>query len=345
MRIKGLNRSYRWVVALVVLIFWGYAIQCAAAPVKNLSIVFAGDIMLASSVGDKLDQAGGDYVLKLVKEELSSADLAIGNLECAVGVTGKPVKDKKYTFRARPEYLEAIKKAGFDVLSLANNHVLDYGESAFLETLANLKKYGLDYVGGGKNEQQANAPLYINIKGIRIAILASSHVLPSVAWKATGKNPGLASLYAPERFLAELKRARLNSDLLITYLHWGKEGAVKPESYQKNLAHSFIDKGADVVVGAHPHVLQGFEWYKGKLIAYSLGNFVFNSKINESALLQVNFSGRKLKCARLIPCEIKNYRPLIITNKNKIKAFYNNLACRSFKIKFDKDGNILNNRN
>lgn len=256
---------------------------------NNLRMIMVGDILLASTVEKLMDANGVDYPWLKVQDLLQEADLAIGNLETSVAVSGQPLI-KQYTFQARPDSLVGAQAAGMDVLTTANNHTLDFGPEALLETIENLKHYDLKTAGAGENEHAAFQPAQIQAKGRRIAVLAASRVIPTPDWRAEKQRPGLATTYDPSLLLEAITAAKQENDLVVVSVHWGKELALYPEDYQIDLAHQYIDAGADVVLGHHPHVLQGLEIYKGKVIAYSLGNFIFSSRseiTRDSALLMV----------------------------------------------------------
>ncbi len=239
---------------------------------EHIDLVFAGDIMLADGPGKTIE--GGEDPFAEFGEVLQSADAAIGNLECVVATCGTPCR-KPYTFRAKPEVLPLLKKH-FDIVSLANNHSGDFGHDAFLENLDLLEKHKLPYFGGGRNCAHARMPHIIEIKGVRIALLGYNEYYHPRYFEAGPDWPGIA-WSVDEQVLADIESARKRhkADLVIPFMHWGDE-EVPENDRQKEFARAMIDGGADMVIGAHPHVTQGIEYYKDKLIVYSLGNFVFD---------------------------------------------------------------------
>lgn len=239
---------------------------------EHIDLVFAGDIMLADGPGKTIE--GGEDPFAEFGEVLQSADAAIGNLECVVATCGMPCR-KPYTFRAKPEVLPLLKKH-FDIVSLANNHSGDFGHDAFLENLDLLEKHKLPYFGGGRNCAHARMPHIIEIKGVRIALLGYNEYYHPRYFEAGPDWPGIA-WSVDEQVLADIESARTRhkADLVIPFMHWGDE-EVPENDRQKEFARAMIDGGADMVIGAHPHVTQGIEYYKDKLIVYSLGNFVFD---------------------------------------------------------------------
>jgi poly-gamma-glutamate synthesis protein (capsule biosynthesis protein) len=307
---------------------------------ESLKLVVGGDVLLYGSVGYIIDKQGNDSIWGDIKDILDSADISMINLEGPLSCRGSKEKDKQFTFRGKPEYAETLKSAGIDIVSLANNHVMDYGEISLLDTMKHLDDAGILYAGAGQNEHTANMPVYIDKGSIRIAILSSSHVIPFVHWHAGKAKPGVASAYDPARLLSEVKIASEKADVVLVYLHWGKEMKTQPVQYQKNLARMLIDSGADLVVGSHPHIIQGLEFYKGKLIAYSLGNFVFTNSNKETMLLSIKFSKEKMLEAYVIPCIIKSSRTSLVKNESEIQNFFSKLNKLSSDVFIHKDGRV-----
>ena len=278
------------VVSLALLLL---RIASHAADPAMVTLVFGGDIMLAETVGEKIAQGGDPFAD--VASFLETADATIGNLECVVATKGVPMEGKPFTFRAAPSTLPVLKKH-FGIVSLANNHTVDFGQDAFLEQLGYLKQNGISYFGGGKNCAEARTPHIIEIKGLRIALLGYCDYHPR-EFEAGSNWPGTAWAVGPQ-IEADIKAARTlyHADLVIPFMHWGLQ-YVPENDRQRKLAHLMIRAGADAVIGSHPHVTQAVEYFKGKLIIYSLGNFVFNgfeegpSRIGWLARLRLNKQG------------------------------------------------------
>lgn len=304
---------------------------------KPITITFVGDVMLASAVGRLAAAKGMEHVFAGVSDVLQGDDLSVANLECAVATTGAAAK-KQFTFRANPALLAGLRASGIDAVSLANNHSLDYGREAFGETLDHLRKAGLRFAGAGTDLTQAGAPAVLPVGRHKVALVAASRVLPSGAWCAGEHRPGVASAYDPTRLLASIRAARAGADVVAVYMHWGKERAVRPQQSQRDLARRCIDAGADVVVGAHPHVLQGFEYHHGRLIAYSLGNFIFTNRVRTTAMLQTTFEARRLRRATVIPCSIRDYRPSVTRDPRARAQLLRSLEQRSFGARVAGDG-------
>jgi poly-gamma-glutamate capsule biosynthesis protein CapA/YwtB (metallophosphatase superfamily) len=274
---------------------------------EPIAIAFAGDVMMEGSIEKAMKSFGINYPFLQVQKELEEVDFAIVNLETAVTKKGRPY-DKQFNFRTGPDSLVALKQAGFNMVSLANNHTMDYGEEGLLDTIDYLDEIGLAYVGAGRNEDEAYAEQIIEKKGKKIAILGFSRVLPSGTWYATQTKPGIASGYQVDRMVQIIEATKKNVDYLFVFMHWGVERQQIPEPYQFSDARAMIDAGADGVIGAHPHVIQGLDYYKGKPIAYSLGNFLFPDYVSgitaESCLLTLIIQGDEI---------VMNYTPLEIT--------------------------------
>lgn len=262
------NASVLAIALLSALPVFTVAAKDPGGPVR---LVFAGDIMLDTLPGE--DIARGRDPFAGFSRVLGDADLTIGNLECVVATVGEKVR-KPFNFRAHPRVLGVLKRH-FDVVSLANNHTGDFGRSAFRQQLDLLKSRDIPYFGGGRDNREARMPFIFEHKGLRIALLGYNDFKPRL-FEAGPDWAGVAWC-VDEQIVADIESARWrhHADLVIPFMHWGweEEGA---NSRQKKLARLMIDHGADLVVGSHPHVTQGAEYYKGKLIVYSLGNFVFD---------------------------------------------------------------------
>ena len=238
-----------------------------AEPVR---LIFVGDIMLDDGAG-RLIRRGGDPLAPFAAL-LQDADYRIGNLECPIATSGQARDNKIFSFRADPRVLPVL-RGRFDALAVANNHSGDYGQAAFLETLGHLAGNGIAAVGGGRHLTEAHRPLWIEQRGLRIAVLAYNEFKPR-AFEAGAEWPGIA-WSEDSQVVADIRAARAaGADLVIPFMHWGWERERQASERQRQLARLMIDAGASLVVGGHPHVTQDIEYYQGKLIVYSLGNFV-----------------------------------------------------------------------
>jgi len=297
------------------------AVTIPEVKIPEVSFISVGDVMLARKLNRLIDQNGIDYPFLQVKEMLASADITFTNLESPLSTQGKKLPGKGIWFRGNPENVEALLGAGFDVVSLANNHALDYDSPALLETLDLLRSKGIQPVGAGKDINEARSAGLVEAQGIKFAFLAYSE-MADMFWsyqyprrlKATQDTPGIAPLVTDD-VAADIAAVRPEVDYVIVSLHWGVEYQHLPEDYQRELAHKLIDAGADVVIGHHPHCLQGVEVYKQGLIAYSLGNFVFDQnwseKTKEGLLLRMTFTPAEWENAELLPVYINDGQPVV----------------------------------
>jgi poly-gamma-glutamate synthesis protein (capsule biosynthesis protein) len=248
---------------------------------RPVSVVITGDNMLARSVGARIRASDGLFPFAGTAETLKSYDLRIGNLECVVSTLGSP-QPKTYTFEAPLRAYDRLNAAGYQIVSVANNHSGDYGKAAFSDMLARLPTHGITPVGGGENRVQAHKPVIRRIRSTTIGILAYCEIGPS-NFAAGETTPGHAWL-EPVAMRQDIAALRPQVDFLVVFTHWGVEYVLQENAHQQYLARLAIDAGSDLVVGAHPHVIQPFEIYRGKPIIYSLGNFVFDEMPGVTAL-------------------------------------------------------------
>jgi poly-gamma-glutamate synthesis protein (capsule biosynthesis protein) len=242
------------------------------APPRAVTIAFGGDVYGQPPVREALAQ--GRNPLRAVAPPLQSADVAVVNLETAVGHTGAP-RDKQFVFQADPALLVALREAGVDAVSVANNHSFDFGLDGFLETLGNVDAAGLRAFGGGHDAASAYAPAVIDAGGVKIALVGIAVIGPEDEDRAEGGRPGTTNGRDRTATLDAIKAAKKLTPIVIVMVHWGAELASCPRPFERDLAARMLAAGASAVVGAHPHVLQGITAGDGQLIAYSLGNFVF----------------------------------------------------------------------
>ncbi len=289
---------------------------------QRVTLVAVGDVCLANGVEKAMATRGRGYPFAALKPMLRRADIAFCNLECCLGTSGHKVP-KKYNFRGHPRGALALKEAGFQVVSLANNHSLDYGKPALAETLRLLDKQGLKPVGAGNTLAEAHALRIVNAKGMRIGFLAYLGLFPAVV-PLRSNEPGvsMADLGAIRR---DVTAARKKADFLIVSMHAGVEYTFKHSARQQQIAHTAIDSGADMVIGHHPHVVQDTETYKGKQIFYSLGNFVFDPSPTFlkdgghrwSAMVVATFERNKPPKARLIDLRIVDRQPRLSSQERR----------------------------
>lgn len=267
---------------------------------ETITLFLVGDIMLDRGVAYMVQrEGGGDWRFPFLKiaKDFEGADLVFGNLEGPISDKGQRV-GSRYSFRAGKEAVEGLREAGFSVLSLANNHALDYGRIALEQTMEILTANEIDFTGAGFNKEEAYGPRVKEVKGTKIAFLAFTN-LGSPSWAALEQGSGIAWIETFERAGQAVRAAKDEADLVIVSLHSGKEYSLTPTPFQISFAKEAIDEGADLVVGHHPHVVQPVEQYKQGWVAYSLGNFIFDQSFSkatmESLALEVSIQDKKIK--------------------------------------------------
>ena len=280
-----------------------------------------GDIMLARGVGRLIQRHGGDYPFDLVRDRVVAADVAFANLESPIGTGGRPLPGKEIWFRADPEVMPGLAASGFDVLTLANNHILDYDSELLMETLALLERADLAHTGAGADIHAALRPAIVRAGQITLAFLGFSdfaHIFWSHAYPrtflATEDVPGVAPADIPV-FSQAIASARQEADFVIAAFHWGEEYVNYPTDRQRALGRLAVEAGADVVLGSHPHSVQGFEILDRSLVAYSLGNFIMDQRRpiqTESMILEIELLPSGIRQIRVIPVLIDGFRPQIL---------------------------------
>ena len=283
--------------------------------IKTRSVVLAavGDINLGNGPGAVMALRGFRHPWTSVAPRLRAADIAFGNLECAVSTRGAPVP-KEFNFRGPPAALRVMARfAGFDVLNLANNHAGDYGTAALLDTVKYVRRFGMTPVGAGRSLAAAAKPRIIQRLGLRIAFVGFSNILPSSFFAGPGRagtQPATTQLID-----AGVRRAGRKADVVIATFHWGVERATTEDARQRAFAATALRAGADAVIGAHPHVLQPVRRNGSRLVAYSLGNFVFGAGSSVTArtgILRLKLSAGGIEGARLAPAVIEGTRPRLL---------------------------------
>lgn len=286
--------------------------------IKPVHIIAVGDILLDRGVSEYLEENGYDYPYTDIKKEVIKADIAIANLECPLTDNESPVlKRPELIFRGSRLNVAALKGAGFDLLNLANNHTMDQGREGLIETIKVLEGSGIRPLGAGLNRSEARKPVFIEKGKTRIGFLGYSDFPPEGYMydenKADVARPDMKSLGE------EVKAAREQCDFLVVSFHWGKEFDCYPGDSQREMAHAAVDSGAGMIIGHHPHVLQSVEEYKGALIFYSLGNFVFDRQLprgtDESVIIDIVVDGGKWKEVRIVPVRIEDCKPVIVKDR------------------------------
>ncbi len=307
---------------LLIILLWMIAITPSDVKAYTVELTAVGDIMLDRKVKRV---CGGDYFYPFSKtQHFFKKDIAFGNLETSISDRGRPLPGKGIWFRTPPEAATALKQTGFDVVSIANNHILDYDTPALMDTIYYLEKASIKAVGAGENLEKARRGTVLRVKGYDIAFLAYTDFY-DIFWSrsyprcfsADEDTPGVAPLN-PDLIREDVEKHIKQCDFVIVSLHWGTEGSLWPSVEQRKLAHDIIDWGADAIIGHHPHVLQGIEIYNNKPIFYSLGNFVFDQPWQEnrqSVIAVMRFVDYGISGIDLIPVLIKDCRPEPVEGK------------------------------
>jgi poly-gamma-glutamate synthesis protein (capsule biosynthesis protein) len=296
------------------------------APEPRVRLMVVGDMMLARDVDARIAREGVTAPFRRVRRITDRADLLIGNLESVITTRGTR-QAKTYTFRAPARGARALRKAGFDLVGVANNHALDFGRTGLADTLRNLRRAGVRSMGGGADAAAARAPVILVRDGLRIAFLdradarLDSNEWPRLRWEATTRRSGLA--YArPAELRADVRAARKVADVVVVMLHSGREYASSPTSAQRRVVEAALAGGAALVVSAHPHVLQRGRRSGSTMVAWSLGNFVFDGfatvpGARDSAILDVTLTRTGVASVRWHPVIIRGGFPQPATGADR----------------------------
>jgi len=277
----------------------------APATPGQVVLAFAGDVHFAERTTALLDNPATAF--GPITSVFEAADLAVVNLETAV-TTGGTAEHKKYLFRAPPSAYQAIKAAGVDAVSQANNHALDYGQTGLSDSLAQARNAGVPVFGAGADAGAAWAPWMTEINHTRLAFIGISqvHELES-SWVATGSRPGVAHARDAERSASAVREAKKRADFVIVFMHWGREGSDCPTDEMRTFARLLADAGADLIVGTHAHLLLGDGWLGGTFVAYGLGNFLWwwnDAYSNDTGVLRITLRDKKIANTELVPAYI-----------------------------------------
>ncbi|MDP1538981.1 MAG: CapA family protein [bacterium] len=298
---------------------------------QPIKIILVGDIMLDRGVEYMVEkEGGGDFRFPFLKiaDYLKGADIVFGNLEGVISDKGIKV-GSIYSFRANPKAIEGLIFAGFNVLSLANNHAFDYGREALEDCLAKLSNAGIGYAGAGFTGTEAYSPFVKEIGDTKIGFLAYTNLGPGT-WRAAGENSGIAWISENDfdKIKKDIENAKSQADILIVSLHAGEEYQKTPTQFQIEFFEIAIDAGADLVVDHHSHVVQHFEKYQNGWIFYSLGNFIFDQSFSEETMkgqiLEVLIQNKQIKKVITKETKINNFfQPEVLTRlDSKINLCY-----------------------
>lgn len=311
---------------------------------KTVSLAFTGDIYFSDNLYASYQQSGlNGFLSDKIIEIMRQADLYIADHEYVASNGGVKAYYQLYTFRAPLEREKLWQEMGTDIITLANNHTLDYGVESLRDTMKELTDLDISFVGAGNNLEEAITPCVKEVNGKKIAVFGSTRFVPQGSWYATESNPGLLTSYESTPYygyiLEAIKKAKESYDYVIIYVHFGVEKNHTVAEFQKNIAHGYMDAGADLVVGTHPHVLEGIEFYNGKPIVYSLGNFLFGNYHSDTVVLKAVIEEDNSTKIAIVPCSSQSYRTVDIEGAEARKLF-DFMESISFDISIDDEGNI-----
>ncbi len=293
----------------------------------TFSVAFVGDILFDKDFRPMVhaNEKGGvlNCIDSRVVEYLNACDVFLINNEFTVGERGEPLKGKTWTFQVEPSKLSLFNDLGADIVSLANNHIYDYGETGFFDTIDNLKKVGMPYIGAGNNLEEASKPYYFIVNGIKVGVVAASCAEKTTSFNpvATETTHGVMGTYDSTAFVNAIRKADAECDILVAYVHWGTENTTVLDEQQKTLAREYIDAGVDAVIGGHTHCLQGMEFYKNAPIVYSVGNFWFNSKTLDSCVITLEIGRNADMNIRITPLKQENCETRLLTSPDSRALF------------------------
>jgi len=316
---------------------------------KDVTLVFAGDVLLGDRTLPQYQASGLSGILSNdLTEIMTSADICMVNEEFPYSTRGTQAEDKQFTFRTDPKYVTALTDMGVDIVTLANNHILDFGVDALLDSCSTLDDAGILYCGAGENLSRSKQLQIIEKGGKKFGFLAASRVWPVPEWAATDSRAGCFGTYDPAALIEEIKSAKTQCDFLTVYVHWGIERQNYPEDYQKNMAKMYIESGCDLVIGSHPHCLQGIEYFDGKPVFYSLGNYVFGKDTNQTAAIRVTVPAGYSSAAgevkyEIIPAAAHNAFTYM-TEGDEAQNLYSYMTSISYGANVGSDGIVANTK-
>ena len=291
---------------------------------NGIRLAAMGDVMLARDVGRHYSSAPGDFRMDDIRSLLKGFDVVCLNLENPVGTRGSPdpAQDPHVTFRAGPETLDVLKRLGVTLVSLGNNHMLDFGESSLIETLELLDAAGIKWMGAGRNYEEANRPLVLTCNGRRIAFLSYAFIY-SVNTRMAGRRHAGVADHRLSRILPRIRELKRSGCDVIVTIHWGHEYSFYPLPYQMRQARRMIDHGASLVLGHGPHYPQGIEQYRDAQIVYSMGNFIFDEPhkyANRSFIYGAEVSGSgSIRQSTIFPVHLVRHVPTLVQGEKKLR--------------------------
>ena len=323
-----------------------YLAECESQ--DTVTLLFAGDILMDDHYavmstyhnrGNDINQAFDQGLL----EQMRNADIFMINNEFTFTSRGTPTVNKKFTFRANPGNVSMYEEMGADIVSVANNHIYDYGEISLLDTLGTLEQAEIPYVGAGRNLQEAMTPVYYIANGMKIAFVSATQIernsVPDTK-EATQDSAGVLRCMNPDNLLLTIEEAKKNSDYVILYIHWGTESQEAIDWLQEQQAPIYAQAGVDLIIGDHPHCLQKMDSVEGVPVIYSLGNFWFNSRTQNSCVVKVALRAGEMESFQFIPCRQSDCRTVLLTGQEKTEVL-DYMRTISPNVTIDEEGYVF----
>ncbi len=323
-----------------------YLAECESQ--DTVTLLFAGDILMDDHYavmstyhnrGNDINQAFDQGLL----EQMRNADIFMINNEFTFTSRGTPTVNKKFTFRADPGNVSMYEEMGVDIVSVANNHIYDYGEISLLDTLDTLEQAEIPYVGAGRNLQEAMTPVYYIANGMKIAFVSATQIernsVPDTK-EATQDSAGVLRCMNPDNLLLTIEEAKKNSDYVILYIHWGTESQEAIDWLQEQQAPIYAQAGVDLIIGDHPHCLQKMDSVEGVPVIYSLGNFWFNSRTQNSCVVKVTLRAGEMESFQFIPCRQSDCRTVLLAGQEKTEVL-DYMRTISPNVTIDEEGYVF----
>lgn len=314
---------------------------------ETVTFTFAGDVLLDDSYAIMSTYRANGSVLEecidpALLEIMRNSDVFMINNEFPYTNRGTPLANKAFTFRANPANVEILHDMGVDIVSLANNHASDYGEVSLLDTFDTLENADIPYVGAGRNLEEASKVVYYQNGDMKIGIVSATEVerlaVPDTKG-ATENSPGTFRCFQNDALEEVIRQAKEECDFLIVYVHWGTESTDQLDWSQPGQAEAFTEAGADVIIGAHPHVLQQIDYVNGVPVFYSLGNYWFNSKSLRSCLVTLEIGEEGLASARFIPCRTEGSKTVMAVGDEAV-SILDYMRYLSGNVAIDENGYV-----
>lgn len=330
-------------------------IQTPVEAYENITLSFVGDMYLGDKLYSYYQNAGNNvsgFMDENIINNFKDVDIMVANHEYASTNLTESNKDKRqlYNFKAPTDREIIWKELGVDVLSLANNHAMDYGEQSLFDTIEALDDLELAHIGAGEDLEAAKKAYITEINGKKIAILAACRFVVDGEWYATENTSGVLTTYDTTEYFDVVKKeiTRLkeeeNCDFVAIYVHFGTEKKNMPNENQPIIAHGYIDSGADLVIGSHAHTLQGIEFYKEKPIYYNLGNFLFSSYKVDTMVVNISINGDNTCTTSIVPCVAQDYK-VTAANHDEYYRILNYIESISINAEIDENGNVYEKTN